>query len=65
MKHGGGGTCPRCPPPGSYAYGYVSTCCLLSKKHRRGNMKADMHHCCYCISKRMTKEALQNHCMRK
>ena len=23
-----------------------------------------MHHCCYCVSKLMTKEALQNHCMR-
>ena len=26
-------------------------------------MKADTI-CCYCVSKRMTKEALQNHCMR-
>ena len=27
--------------------------------------KQHMHHCCYCISKHMTKEALKNHCMHK
>ena len=24
---------------------------MLSKKHRRSSTKADMHHCCYCVSK--------------
>ena len=38
---------------------------MLSKKHQRSRTKADMQGCCYCIRKRMTKEALQNHCMRK
>ena len=28
---------------------------MLSKQHRRSSMKADMHHCCYCVSKRMTR----------
>ena len=48
---------------------------ILSKKHQRRrrrrrrrsstSTKANMHHCCYCVSKCMTKEALQNHCMHK
>ena len=34
---------------------YAAVHAVMLKKHRRGSMKADMHHCCYCISKHMTR----------
>ena len=46
-------------------YAAVHAVMLSKKHHSTTTMTADMHHCCYCVSKRMTKEALHNHCMGK
>ena len=48
-------------PPRKYALSKV--CPPIYAAVHVAPPKADIHHCCYCISKRVTKEALQNHCM--